>query len=61
MGLLVPEAGARYRIYLMYCLQQGCNLHGCGFMGRLWYNLGGGGGGGGANNEGPFERPERLA
>ena len=26
MGLLVPEAGARYRIYLMYCLQQGCTV-----------------------------------
>ena len=42
MGLLVPEAGARYRIYLMYCLQQGriysnyIIAHGCGFMGRLW-------------------------
>ena len=26
MWLLVPEAGARYRIYLMYCLQQGCTV-----------------------------------
>ena len=63
MGLLVPEAGARYRD-LMYCLQQGCTvirlLHmvvvswaGFGNQATTW--------GGGTNNEGPFERPARRA
>ena len=53
--IIVPEAGARY---LMYRLQRGCKstwlwFHGQALVIRLQP--------GGTNNEGPFERPARLA